>query len=56
MSPNTPAIHVALLSQPVVTKDLCVEVDGLKRGVVDVGLRSLKEEETVVIDRFRAPA
>lgn len=56
MSPNTPAVLVALLSQPIVTQNLGVEVDRLEGGVVDVRFGPFEEEEAVVVDRLGASA
>lgn len=51
---NTPTVLVAFLAKPVVAQNLGVEIDRLKRGVVDVRLGALEEEEAVVIHRLRA--
>jgi hypothetical protein len=49
MSSHAPAVFVALLAQPVVTKDLRVKVMGLVRCVVDVELGALEEEKDVMV-------
>lgn len=54
VSPNTPAVGVALLAQPVVAEHLGVEVVGFEGGVVDVRLGALEEEKAVVVDEFGA--
>ncbi len=47
---DAPAVLVPLLAQPVVAEDLGVEIVRLVRGVVDVVLGPLVEEEAVVVD------
>lgn len=54
MPADTPAVLVPLLPQPVVAKELGVEVVRLKRRVVDVTLGALEHEEAVVVHEFLA--
>lgn len=54
MSPDAPAILVALVTQPVVAKHLRVEVVRLEAGVVYMALWTLKEEEAMVVYKLRA--
>lgn len=46
----TPAVLIALMSQPVVTKDLGVDVVRFKGRMVDVAFWALEEEEGVMVD------
>lgn len=55
VSPNAPAVLVALLAEPVVAEQLGVEVVRLVRRMVHVRLRPLEEEEAVVVHELLAP-
>lgn len=55
VSPDTPAVGIALVAEPVVAEDLGVKVVRLKGRVVDVHLGPLEEEEAVVIHQLVAP-
>lgn len=55
MAANAPAVLITLVSQPVMTEYLCVEIVRLERGVVNVrSSRSLKEEKCVMVDSLLA--
>ena len=54
VSPNTPAVLVALLCQPIVSQKLGVKIDCLERGVMDVRFRPFEEEEAVMVNRLQA--
>ena len=54
MSPDAPAILVALLDQPVVADDLGVEIEDLEGRVVDVVFGAGEEEDGMVVDEFVA--
>lgn len=49
VSPDTPAVLIALVTQVVMPKHLDVKVVNLERAVMDMGLGAFKYEETVVI-------
>ena len=51
VSTNTPAVLVALMTKPIVTEHLSVEIVGFEGRVVDVHLGSLKEEEAVMVNK-----
>lgn len=55
VSPNAPAVLVALLSKPVVAEDLGVEVVRFERGVVNPVRSSLGKKEDVVVYFLIAP-
>lgn len=55
MAADTPAIFVALLAQPVVTKRLCVEVMRFVRRMMHMILGAFEEEEAMVINKFCTP-
>ena len=50
MSTHTPTVLVALVTKPIVAKNLGVKVMCLKRTMVNMRLWPLKEEEAVVIN------
>lgn len=54
MAAYAPTKLVTLFSQPVVAQDLGVKIVRFERGVVDVELGALKEEEAVMVDEFLA--
>lgn len=54
VSPHPPAVLVALLSEMVMAEELRIEIIGLVRGMVDMVFRTFKEEETMVINKFRS--
>lgn len=54
MSSDAPAVLVALGTQPIVTQKLGVKVVGFIRGVVNVVLGTLEEEEAVVVHELLA--
>lgn len=51
VSTHTPAVLVALMTKPIVTEHLRIEIVGLEGRVVDVHLGTLKEEEAMVVDK-----
>lgn len=50
VAPHSPAVLIAPVPKPVVTKDLGVKVMRLEGRVVDVALWALEEEEAVVVN------
>lgn len=54
MPADTPAVLIPFLPQPVVAKELGVEVVRLKRRMVDVTLGALEHEEAMVIHELLA--
>jgi hypothetical protein len=54
MTPNSPAIFIPLLAEPIVTQHLRVKVVCLVGRVVHMRLRAFKEEEAVVINQLGA--
>jgi hypothetical protein len=54
MAPDTPAVLVSPLAQPIMAQNLGVKVVRLKRGVMDVHLGAFEKEEAVVVDKLVA--
>ena len=54
MPSHTPAVCVALVAKPVMTKNLRVKVVCLKRRVMNMHLGALEKEEAVVINEIVA--
>jgi hypothetical protein len=55
MTAHAPAILIPFTTEPVVTQYLGIEVMGLKRGMVYMGLWSFEEKKAVVIDKLGSP-
>jgi hypothetical protein len=54
MSSYTPAVLIAPVAEPVMAQNLCVKIVCFEGGVVNMGLRSLKEKEAVMINHLRS--
>jgi hypothetical protein len=54
MSAHSPAVLVSLMAKPVVPQKLGIKVMRLKRRMMNVAFRSLKEEKGVVVDKILA--
>lgn len=54
MSTHSPAVLVSLMAKPVVPQKLGIKVMRLKRRMMNVAFRSLKEEKGVVVDKILA--
>lgn len=52
MPSYTPAIFITLVAKPIMTQDLSVEIVSFKGCMVDMGLGSLKEEETMMVHQL----
>jgi uncharacterized lipoprotein YmbA len=50
MSADTPAVVIALVPQPIMTKNLNVKVVRFKGAVVNMALWTLEKEEGMMID------
>jgi hypothetical protein len=55
MTTYAPAILIPFTTEPVMTQYLGIEVMGLKRGMVYMGLWSFEEKKGMVINKFGSP-
>jgi hypothetical protein len=55
MSPYAPAVLVTFLPEPIMSKDLSIKIVRLERGVMDMSLWTLKEEEAMMVDQLFTP-